>query len=246
METLLQKLKEKNFIELAKLSSSVHKGDSYDQYRYVGPVFKYLDLCVHKDIRKYPNVKLHVVLIKADKMHKKEYGQMDRIFVYNPQCRNWFSLYNILPDKKLREVSMVQDDLFKMYEYLTKKQKAKPAKIKQMKKDTIVTKTTKKLVEDLNLFMQKSIFEIIICGDFDIPLEELDDDDDKYVEIRGRKNNDDCYMDWCIGAFNKKEIIKYAKSIPNEEGKGNFSKEYLELGKLILGFFENKNPQKKN
>lgn len=115
MESLYN-LEKKDFIELAKLSSFIHKKEHYDDFKYIGWRFKYLTLNVPELIRKHPNVKFLVVLIKANKLNKK-HGQLDRLFIYNSFLRNCFELYNI-NNNELIQVDIMQDNLFDMFEYL--------------------------------------------------------------------------------------------------------------------------------
>lgn len=100
-----------------------------------------------------------------------------------------------------------------------------------MKKEILVTK--------LNDFLTNSKFVIIICGDFDIPFDELKSGDNKYVQILNRYDKS-CYIDWVYKDFNKKELKKFCKEIPEYQGSGEdeISKEYCELGELILKYLK--------
>ena len=90
-----------------------------------------------------------------------------------------------------------------------------------------------KLVNHLKKFLGIK-FKIKLIGYMDIDINEVESNDDKYVEINDAKG--ETYMDWCYDEFTKKELKKYAKSITKEQGNDSdkLAKEYLQLGERIL------------
>lgn len=115
----IMKLTPTELMELARLSSSVHKKYPDELYKYLGLKYQYRSLNVPKEWRKKElNTAFHVVSMPAKKEDRKNFGQLDRIFVVDYKLRNVFRLFNVMPDKTLTEVELWQDDLFQMHKYL--------------------------------------------------------------------------------------------------------------------------------
>jgi len=114
----ITKLTEKEFIDLAFLSSWINKKYWNEKSaKYLGKKYQYKTLQVPKEFRGKPyNARFHVVYLFSNPSMEH---QLDRIFVVDFEYRNKFRLYNISQDKKsLINVELFHDDLFQMHKYL--------------------------------------------------------------------------------------------------------------------------------
>ena len=116
----IKDLQPDELIELARLSSFIHKHYPADKYKYLGLKYEYKTLKVPKEWRKKAlHTAFHVVFMPAKPEEKKAHGQLDRIFVVNYQLRDAFHLYNVMPGGKLTQVAPLwQDDQFQMSRFL--------------------------------------------------------------------------------------------------------------------------------
>ena len=85
-------------------------------------------------------------------------------------------------------------------------------------------------------------FKMRIVGDFDRPLEELGEDEDRYVQIVEVKDESRCYVDWLYDEFDFRQLEEYVRI---EEERAEFGggirkientsvqAEYEELFKLL-------------
>lgn len=83
-------------------------------------------------------------------------------------------------------------------------------------------------------------FKFRIVGDFEIPLEELDEDAEKYIQLVKVDNESACYIDWCYDEFDIKQLKEYVESEEDENSamkNRNIAppvlEEYKELYKLL-------------
>ena len=63
----------------------------------------------------------------------------------------------------------------------------------------------KELIKKLNKFLKNTNYEFFLCGSFEIPAEQLEPNDDLYVEFINKIDRE-CYVDWCFEDFNEAEL----------------------------------------
>jgi hypothetical protein len=83
-------------------------------------------------------------------------------------------------------------------------------------------------------------FKFRIVGAFEVPLEELDEDDEKYVQLVRVSDEASCYIDWCYDEFDIKQLQGYVDTeddansvMENRNIAPSILEEYKELFKLL-------------
>lgn len=124
MKSIYSDMTPEDAVELAFLSSNVHKKGKYETYKYEGMKYKYKGFATIHD-KKYWKKELktdfHVVFMPANPIEKKAHGQLDRFMIISEQFRNAFMLFNVHEDKKIVNVTLFHDDLFRMHKFLIEK-----------------------------------------------------------------------------------------------------------------------------